>query len=89
MRSYDFTPLYRAAVGFDRIADVMDRVMATEVAQPTYPPYNIEKLEGDAYQSPWPGSRLTSCRSRSRTVRCTFRPARRPRISPRPFCIAA
>lgn len=50
MRSYDFTPLYRATVGFDRIADVMDRVLTTEVAQPTYPPYNIEKLEGDAYR---------------------------------------
>ena len=50
MRSYDFTPLYRATVGFDRIADVMDRVLTTEVAQPTYPPYNIEKLDGDAYR---------------------------------------
>lgn len=50
MRSYDFTPLYRATVGFDRIADLMDRVLTTEVAQPTYPPYNIEKLEGDAYR---------------------------------------
>lgn len=50
MRSYDFTPLYRAAVGFDRIADVMDRVLTTEVAQPTYPPYNIEKLQDDAYR---------------------------------------
>lgn len=43
MRSYDFTPLYRATVGFDRIADVMDRVMTTEVAQPTYPPYNTNR----------------------------------------------
>jgi len=50
MRTYDFTPLYRATVGFDRIADLMDRVLTTEVAQPTYPPYNIEKLEGDAYR---------------------------------------
>lgn len=50
MRSYDFTPLYRATVGFDRIADLMDRVLTTDVAQPTYPPYNIEKLEGDAYR---------------------------------------
>ena len=50
MRSYAFAPLYRATVGFDRIADMMDRVLTTEVAQPTYPPYNIEKLEGDAYR---------------------------------------
>ncbi|MGL6210697.1 MAG: Hsp20 family protein [Paracoccaceae bacterium] len=50
MRTYDFAPLYRATVGFDRIADLMDRVLTTEVAQPTYPPYNIEKLDGDAYR---------------------------------------
>jgi len=50
MRTHDFAPLYRATVGFDRIADLMDRVLTTEVAQPTYPPYNIEKLDGDAYR---------------------------------------
>ena len=50
MRTYDFAPLYRATVGFDRIADLMDRVLTAEVAQPTYPPYNIEKLGDDAYR---------------------------------------
>ncbi len=50
MRTYDFAPLYRATVGFDRIADLMDRVLTAEVAQPTYPPYNIEKLGEDAYR---------------------------------------
>ncbi|MEM6741241.1 MAG: Hsp20 family protein, partial [Pseudomonadota bacterium] len=50
MRSYDLTPLYRATVGFDRIADLMDRVLAADVAQPTYPPYNIEKVDEDAYR---------------------------------------
>ncbi len=50
MRTYDFSPLYRATVGFDRIADLMDRVLATDVAQPAYPPYNIEKLGDDAYR---------------------------------------
>jgi molecular chaperone IbpA len=50
MRSYDFAPLYRATVGFDRIADLMDRVLSSDVAQPTYPPYNIEKTAADAYR---------------------------------------
>ena len=50
MRTYDFTPLYRATVGFDRIADLMDRVLSADVAQPTYPPYNIEKTSDDAYR---------------------------------------
>lgn len=50
MRNLDFAPLYRATVGFDRIADLMDRVLTTDVAQPTYPPYNIEKTAEDAYR---------------------------------------
>ena len=50
MQTLDFAPLYRATVGFDRIADLMDRVLSTEVAQPTYPPYNIEKTADDAYR---------------------------------------
>lgn len=50
MRNYDFAPLYRATVGFDRIADLMDRALSSDVAQPTYPPYNIEKTADDAYR---------------------------------------
>jgi len=50
MRSFDFAPLYRATVGFDRVADLMDRVLSADVAQPTYPPYNIEKTAEDAYR---------------------------------------
>ena len=50
MRSYDFSPLYRATVGFDKITDLLDRALATDVAQPTYPPYNIEKTDENAYR---------------------------------------
>jgi molecular chaperone IbpA len=50
MRNYDLAPLYRATVGFDRIADLMDRALTSEVAAPTYPPYNIEKLAADGYR---------------------------------------
>jgi len=50
MRTFDFSPLYRATVGFDRVADMMDRVLAADVAQPTYPPYNIEKTDENAYR---------------------------------------
>lgn len=50
MRGFDFAPLYRATVGFDRIADLMDRALTADVAQPTYPPYNIEKTAEDAYR---------------------------------------
>ena len=50
MRHFDFAPLYRATVGFDQIADMMDRVLANDVSQQTYPPYNIEKTADDAYR---------------------------------------
>jgi molecular chaperone IbpA len=50
MRSFDLAPLYRATVGFDHFADMMDRVLANDVTQPTYPPYNIEKTAEDAYR---------------------------------------
>ncbi|PZQ97182.1 MAG: heat-shock protein [Cereibacter sphaeroides] len=50
MRSFDLAPLYRATVGFDRVADLMDRVLTNEVAQPTYPPYNIEKTAENGYR---------------------------------------
>jgi molecular chaperone IbpA len=50
MRGFDFAPLYRATVGFDRVADLMDRALTSDVAQPTYPPYNIEKTAEDAYR---------------------------------------
>ena len=51
MRStMDLTPLYRASIGFDRIADLMDRALASDIATPTYPPYNIEKTGENAYR---------------------------------------
>ena len=50
MRNFDLTPLYRASVGFDRLADVMDRALSSDVSAPTYPPYNIEKTGDDSYR---------------------------------------
>ena len=50
MRSFDLAPLYRATVGFDQIADLMDRVLADTGTATTYPPYNIEKTADDAWR---------------------------------------
>lgn len=50
MRGFDFAPLHRASVGFDQIADLMDRVLTNDVAQPSYPPYNIEKTGEDGWR---------------------------------------
>ena len=50
MRTFDLTPLYRSTVGFDRLASILDQVMAADVGQNSYPPYNIEKTGEDAYR---------------------------------------
>ncbi|MEO0357754.1 MAG: Hsp20 family protein [Pseudomonadota bacterium] len=50
MRNFDFAPLYRASVGFDQIADLMDRVLTHENTTTSYPPYNIEKTAEDGYR---------------------------------------
>jgi len=50
MRRFDPTPLYRASVGFDQMADMLNRVMATDVQAPSYPPYNIEKTAENDYR---------------------------------------
>lgn len=47
--TYDFTPLFRTAIGFDRLARLADTANAT-AAQTTYPPYNIERTADDAYR---------------------------------------
>jgi len=50
MQQFDLAPLYRASVGFDQVADMMDRVFASDMGQSTYPPYNIEKIDENAYR---------------------------------------
>lgn len=48
MRTFDMTPLFRNSVGFDRMARLLDGVASDQA--PTYPPYNIEKVDEDAYR---------------------------------------
>jgi molecular chaperone IbpA len=50
MRRLDFAPLYRATVGFDQIADMMDRLLTDSQSAPSYPPYNIEKIGDEAWR---------------------------------------
>lgn len=48
MNAIDFSPLFRTAIGFDRLARLMDNARnATEGSG--YPPYNIEKTGDDSY----------------------------------------
>ena len=49
MTTYDFAPLFRTAIGFDRLARLMDTATSAPEA-PSYPPYNIEKTGDDTYR---------------------------------------
>ena len=49
MRTYDFTPLYRSAVGFDRLANLLESAARTS-SEGGYPPYNIETTAENAYR---------------------------------------
>ncbi|MCW5736379.1 MAG: Hsp20 family protein [Enhydrobacter sp.] len=46
---FDFSPYYRATVGFDRVFDLLDSV-AGQAGSSGYPPYNIEKAGDDEYR---------------------------------------
>lgn len=50
MTTFDFSPLYRSAVGFDNLASLLDSISSTERTSSTYPPYNIELLKEDEYR---------------------------------------
>ncbi|MCE3253765.1 MAG: heat-shock protein IbpA [Cellvibrio sp.] len=50
MRNFDLTPLYRSAIGFDRMANLLDSLSRAEQNQPSYPPYNIELTGEDKYR---------------------------------------
>ncbi|MDX2223711.1 MAG: Hsp20 family protein [Rhodospirillaceae bacterium] len=50
MRTLDLSPLFRATVGFDNLARVLDTVTRFDEGQATYPPYNIVKSAEDAYR---------------------------------------
>jgi molecular chaperone IbpA len=49
MRTFDLTPLYRSAIGFDRLAQVLNDAQRAD-SQPSYPPYNIELVSEDQYR---------------------------------------
>ena len=51
MRTFDYSPFYRATVGFDRVFDLLDTVAGQSNATANgYPPYNIEKAGDNAYR---------------------------------------
>ncbi len=49
MRQFDFSPLYRSTVGFDRLFSMLDSMGSVDNGQ-SYPPYNIERTGENAYR---------------------------------------
>lgn len=51
MRTFDFSPLYRSTIGFDRVFSLLDQMAYPGAgAVPGYPPYNIERTGEEAYR---------------------------------------
>ena len=48
MNAYDFSPLFRTAIGFDRLADALENAHRADAGG--YPPYNIELTGEDRYR---------------------------------------
>ena len=49
MRTYDFAPLYRSTVGFDRLFSILDQAARVEPST-QWPPYDIEKVSESEYR---------------------------------------
>ena len=50
MDRFDFSPLFRSTIGFDRLTRLVDAATRVDSAAVAYPPYNIEKTDEDAYR---------------------------------------
>ena len=50
MQHFDFAPLYRSTVGFDRLVQLLDGAAGLDSSTTTYPPYNIERLGENEYR---------------------------------------
>jgi len=50
MDGFDFSPLFRSTIGFDRLTRLVDAATRVDNTSLGYPPYNIEKTGEDAYR---------------------------------------
>ncbi len=50
MRTIDFTPLYRSAIGFERLAELAEAAATSPRTGNNYPPYNIEQFDENNYR---------------------------------------
>jgi molecular chaperone IbpA len=49
MTNFDFSPLFRSTIGFDRVFDLLDQASRVQ-PMTNWPPYNIEKTGEDEYR---------------------------------------
>ena len=49
MRQFDYSPLFRSTVGFDRLVSLLDSAAGFE-SDSAYPPYNIERIDDQSYR---------------------------------------
>jgi molecular chaperone IbpA len=49
MRTYDFAPLWRSSIGFDRLFDLLNDTQRLET-QDNYPPYDIVRTGEETYR---------------------------------------
>jgi len=50
MTTFDFAPLWRSTVGFDRLFDMLADDSFRIASEQSYPPYNIERTAEDSYE---------------------------------------
>jgi molecular chaperone IbpA len=50
MDSFDFSPLFRSTIGFDRLMRLADAATRVDGSSAGYPPYNIETTGENAYR---------------------------------------
>jgi len=48
--TFDFSPLFRTAIGFDRLSRTLEAASRVDDNALSYPPYNIEQLGEDRYR---------------------------------------
>jgi hypothetical protein len=60
MRTYDFSPLWRSTIGFDRLFDLAES--AQRASEDHYPPSNASAKTATRSRSRWPASRPTKSR---------------------------
>ncbi|MBO0759466.1 MAG: Hsp20 family protein [Bradyrhizobiaceae bacterium] len=50
MRTFDFAPLWRTSVGFDRLFEAINNMQLLEGQNSNYPPYDILRTGDDTYR---------------------------------------